>query len=55
MKDLEQLAEVDYLKTAENVDQNNPNIMDKVRKYFSDNKFVSSSLRNGRIILKDDL
>ena len=55
MKDLEQLAKVVSLATAENVDQNNPNIMDKVGKYFSDNKFVSSSLRNGRIILKDDL
>ena len=40
MKDLEQLAEVVSQETAEHVDQNNPNIMDKVGKYFSDNKFV---------------
>ena len=55
--DLEPMAEVVSLETAENVDRNDAKILEEARKYLVDDnkKFVCSVLRNGRVILKDGI
>jgi len=57
LKDLEPMAEVVSLETAENVDRNDAKILEEARKYLVDDnkKFVCSVLRNGRVILKDGI